>query len=73
MQTSTLDCFLQDTQRQVPLIESYNIAQSNIPIVMCVSLCMNTCIYLHNEFIEETFFLFKHTNFHVYLGFSTLK
>lgn len=21
---------------------------------------MNTCIYLHNEFIEETFFLFKH-------------
>lgn len=35
---------------------------------MCVSLCMNTYIYLPIEFIEETFFLkhtHTHTNFHV--------
>lgn len=34
---------------------------------------MNTYTYLQKEFIEETFFLFKPTNFSLYLGFSTLK
>lgn len=34
---------------------------------------MNTYTYLQKEFIEETFFLFEHTHFHVYVGFSTLK